>query len=80
MSCIVWKTCLLWKRNRRYLFIAGGSAVYQEFLPFCTILYRTVIHHVFDGDAYFPPVDWSDWSLINTSQGEMDEKSLSASI
>ena len=74
MSCIVWKTCLLWKRNRRYLFIAGGSAVYQEFLPFCTILYRTVIHHVFDGDAYFPPVDWSDWSLINTSQGEMDEK------
>ncbi|HFP6750841.1 TPA: dihydrofolate reductase, partial [Enterococcus faecium] len=51
-----------------------GSAVYQEFLPFCTILYRTVIHHVFDGDAYFPPVDWSDWSLINTSQGEMDEK------
>ncbi|WP_267640418.1 dihydrofolate reductase, partial [Enterococcus faecium] len=30
--------------------------------------------HVFDGDAYFPPVDWSDWSLINTSQGEMDEK------
>ena len=35
---------------------------------------ETVIYHVFDGDAYFPPVDWSDWSLINTSQGEIDEK------
>lgn len=62
------------KETDGIFFIAGGSAVYQEFLPFCTILYRTVIHHVFDGDVYFPPVDWSDWSLINTSQGEMDEK------
>ena len=62
------------KETDGIFFIAGGSAVYQEFLPLCTILYRTVIHHVFDGDAYFPPVDWSDWSLINTSQGEMDEK------
>lgn len=62
------------KETDGIFFIAGGSAVYQEFLPFCTILYRTVIYHVFDGDAYFPPVDWSDWSLINTSQGEIDEK------
>ncbi len=62
------------KETDGIFFIAGGSAVYQEFLPFCTILYRTVIHHVFDGDAYFPHVDWSDWSLINTSQGEIDEK------
>ena len=42
------------KETDGIFFIAGGSAVYQEFLPFCTILYRTVIHHVFDGDAYFP--------------------------
>ncbi|MFP9210063.1 dihydrofolate reductase, partial [Enterococcus faecalis] len=48
------------KETDGIFFIAGGSAVYQEFMPFCTILYRTVIHHVFDGDAYFPPVDWSD--------------------
>ena len=34
------------KETDGIFFIAGGSAVYQEFLPFCTILYRTVIHHV----------------------------------
>ena len=39
------------KETDGIFFIAGGSAVYQEFLPFCTILYRTVIHDVFDGDA-----------------------------
>ncbi|MEY8444884.1 dihydrofolate reductase [Enterococcus ratti] len=56
------------------LFIAGGSVIYKEFLPFCTVLYRTVIHHSFKGDTYFPDIDWNKWSLINISQGKTDEK------
>ncbi|WP_165005878.1 MULTISPECIES: dihydrofolate reductase [unclassified Enterococcus] len=66
------------KETDGIIFIAGGSAIYKEFLPLCTVLYRTVIHHTFDGDTYFPPVDWSEWSLINQSQGEVDENNLYA--
>ncbi|EPH94648.1 MULTISPECIES: dihydrofolate reductase [unclassified Enterococcus] len=62
------------KEHDGIVFIAGGAAVYQEFLPYCAILYRTVIHHGFEGDTYFPPVDWEEWSLINLSTGEVDEK------
>lgn len=55
-------------------FISGGAAIYQEFLPYCNVLYRTVINHTFDGDSAFPPVTWDDWTLINLSEGEKDEK------
>ncbi|GGC81234.1 dihydrofolate reductase [Enterococcus wangshanyuanii] len=55
-------------------FIAGGSKVYEEFLPYCDVLYRTVISHTFDGDSVFPEVSWEDWTLINLSPGEQDEQ------
>ncbi|MEI5988541.1 dihydrofolate reductase [Enterococcus termitis] len=55
-------------------FIAGGSAIYKDFLPYCDVLYRTVIHHSFDGDTKFPTVSWDDWALINLSEGIQDEE------
>lgn len=57
-------------------FIVGGSTVYREFLPYCQILYRTVIDDVFAGDAYFPAVEWSDWTLVGEAEGLVDEKNL----
>ncbi|MGK0677183.1 dihydrofolate reductase, partial [Enterococcus faecalis] len=42
-------------------FIAGGSKIYQSFLPICDVLYRTVIHHPFEGDTTFPEVIWNQW-------------------
>lgn len=64
------------QQTERITYIAGGSSVYQEFLPYCDFLYRTTIDHVFEGDAYFPSIDWSDWQLINQTQGTVDEKNL----
>lgn len=55
-------------------FVAGGSSVYEELLPYCTVLYRTVIEEEFDGDAYFPKVDWEEWHLVSVSDGVVDEK------
>ncbi|MGC6769684.1 dihydrofolate reductase [Enterococcus sp. LJL128] len=59
-------------------FIAGGAKIYQDFLPYCDILYRTVIHGAFEGDTYFPSVDWDEWTMINTSEGELDEGNVYA--
>ena len=55
-------------------FIAGGTKVYQDFLPYCDVLYRTVIHGQFEGDSQFPAVNWEEWTLINSSDGETDEQ------
>lgn len=55
-------------------FIAGGSAIYREFLPYCKKIYRTYIEESFEGDAYFPELAWGEWQLIERKQGLMDEK------
>lgn len=55
-------------------FIAGGSTIYKEFLPYCSVLYRTVIYHSFEGDAYFPSLDFAEWTMVNLSNGQQDEK------
>lgn len=62
------------KKNSEITFIAGGSAIYQEFLPYCQKIYRTVIEADFEGDAYFPTVDWDQWQLAKTTIGQQDDK------
>ena len=40
--------------------IIGGAQVYQIFLEKVTTLYRTTVHHRFDGDTFFPKTpNWS---------------------
>ncbi|MDH6364729.1 dihydrofolate reductase [Enterococcus sp. PF1-24] len=62
--------------NEGITFVAGGSLIYKELLPYCKVLYRTVITGEFEGDAYFPTIDWDQWHLVSVSDGEVDEKNL----
>jgi len=47
-------------------FIIGGASVYRQFLPFCDRLYITWVHKAFEGDVFFPELDFSEWLLIST--------------
>lgn len=62
------------KENDAEIFIAGGSAIYTEFLPYCNKIYRTFIEANFEGDAYFPSLPWREWKLVERKQGKRDEK------
>lgn len=42
-------------------FVIGGSEIYQQLLPKVTRLYLTIVHHDFDGDAYFPTLLPGEW-------------------
>ncbi|MGO2083578.1 dihydrofolate reductase [Vagococcus sp.] len=55
-------------------FIAGGGEIYKQFLPHYDVLYRTLIRAEFDGDAFFPYLDWEEWNIVSTSEGTVDEK------
>ncbi|MBU5584419.1 dihydrofolate reductase, partial [Enterococcus sp. S181_ASV_20] len=37
-------------------------------------IYRTFIEESFEGDAYFPEIEWSKWQLTERNQGQRDEK------
>lgn len=46
-------------------FVIGGASVYRQFLPFTDRLYLTQVHKNFDGDVFFPSIDFSEWKLIS---------------
>ncbi len=48
------------------LFVAGGSSVYEQFMPYADYLYITHIDQEYIGDTYFPTYDLSEWELISS--------------
>lgn len=54
--------------------IIGGSQIYELFLPLADRLRVTRVEGQFEGDAFFPTVDWSQWKLIQSLEGPRDEK------
>ncbi|MBO2943009.1 dihydrofolate reductase [Paenibacillus sp. F411] len=55
------------------LMVIGGSQIYKQMLPKADRLYVTFIEEDFEGDTYFPEVDWSQWTLVSNEAGIMDE-------
>lgn len=55
-------------------FVIGGTQIYRQFFPVAKRLYITMIDHTFEGDEYFPEIDWSEWRMVNEEPGLQDEK------
>ncbi|MBS1987901.1 dihydrofolate reductase [Candidatus Dependentiae bacterium] len=45
------------------IFIIGGAYTYAQFLPIADYLYLSYIKHNYEGDVFFPAVNWSDWEV-----------------
>ena len=46
-------------------YVTGGSEVYKLFLPRANKLEITRVHNDYDGDAYFPKVNFDEWDLVS---------------
>jgi dihydrofolate reductase len=58
---------LAYKHNSPEIIIAGGSKIYQQFLPLVDTLYLSFINQDYAGDAYFPAIDWHQWQLASVT-------------
>lgn len=56
------------------LFIIGGTKLYETALPLAQCLYLTDIEAEFDGDTFFPEIDFHDWNEIACERVSDDEK------
>ena len=56
------------------IFIAGGGEIYRLTLDVADRIYLTVIHHEFEGDAFFPLFDESKWEVIEEEEFHPDEQ------
>jgi dihydrofolate reductase len=48
--------------------IIGGASIYKQVIDVADRIYLTVIHHQFDADVYFPPIDSAQWHCIKSDK------------
>ena len=51
-------------QNSKELFVIGGRSIYEQTLPIADRLYITHIDATFEGDTYFPEINWDEWRCI----------------
>jgi dihydrofolate reductase len=56
------------------VFIAGGAEIYKMALDIADRMYLTIVHDHFEGDTFFPEIDFSKWKLVSEHQHPADEK------
>jgi dihydrofolate reductase len=56
------------------VFIIGGAQIYELALPKVQTLYLTKVHGTFEGDAFFPELNESEWRLVSSEDHPKDEK------
>lgn len=54
--------------------VVGGSEIYRQSMHLVDEIYRTVIHHHFEGDAFFPEISSSEFKLVWEEHHKADEK------
>ena len=55
-------------------FIIGGAEIYRQALTQIDRMYITRIYGDFDGDTFFPEVDFTRWKLVHQEEHQPDEK------
>lgn len=60
--------------DAKEIFIIGGGEIFQAALPLADRIYLTRVHENFDGDAFFPEINYQEWELVNNRDCLPDEK------
>ncbi len=55
-------------------FIIGGAEIFRQSIPAADKIYLTRIDHAFDGDVFFPNLNFSEWKLVKYVKYHADEK------
>lgn len=53
------------KNTKEDIFIIGGSQIYKLSLPFVDRLYITHINKEYEGNVYFPPIEWDKYNKVS---------------
>lgn len=58
------------------IMIIGGGSIYAQAVPLVDKIYLTRVHHIVDGDVFFPKLDLNQWSVIKEEAHPADEKNI----
>lgn len=74
VNSIVEALSLAKQNGEKEAFIIGGGEIYKLGLGIADTMYLTEIKHSFDGDAFFPEYDSSQWEEEERINHPIDEK------
>jgi dihydrofolate reductase len=60
--------------QEKQLDIIGGAEIYRQAMSLTNYIYLTIVHQHFDGDTYFPEINYDEWLEISREDHEPDEK------
>ncbi len=60
--------------DQEEVFIIGGGAIYKEALAKANKIYYTKVHKEFEGDTFFPVLNFKEWESANRKDCMPDEK------
>ncbi len=60
-------------RDAEEVMVIGGASFYQQTLALAQRIYVTIIHHAFEGDAYFVTLDDTDWHEVERIDCDADD-------
>jgi dihydrofolate reductase len=83
-GCLVFSSldaALIHFRDEEEVFVIGGGELYRQAFPIADKLYLTKVDAAFpDADTFFPPVDYSEWKLIDKEVLPANEKDACNSV
>lgn len=56
------------------IFVIGGAEIYKQLLPYTQKIYLTKIDETFEGDTYFPEINYDEFKMDYVSEQFIDEK------
>jgi dihydrofolate reductase len=62
------------KETDQELSVIGGAELFKELFSVTDRLYITHIYHEFEGDTFFPDINWENWEVVEREMGVKDEK------
>jgi len=57
-------------------YIIGGESIYRLFLPFADKMEITRVHKSFEGDCFFPKMNWGRWNLDKEEKNASKNKGI----
>jgi dihydrofolate reductase len=55
-------------KGNKEIMIIGGEQIFKQFLPIANKMYLTFIDEDFEGDAYFPEYNKSEWKEVKKEE------------
>jgi dihydrofolate reductase len=53
--------------EHQQIFAIGGQQIYEMFMSYASRIYLTRVHGRFNGDKFFPKMNWSEWRQRGSS-------------